>query len=102
MNYLLGDITTMELEENEYDVILIHFVLHDIDEDIRPAIIKKLVSVLKPGGRLIIREPTSKSHGMPAEEVQNLMQSNELEERSFIARKMMFMISVIEGVYYKI
>jgi ubiquinone/menaquinone biosynthesis C-methylase UbiE len=101
VNYLLGDVTTMELAEEMYDVVLIHFVLHDIDREIRPAVIKKLASVLKPGGRLIIREPASESHGMPAEEIQNLMQENGLIERSFILRKMMLFVPVVEGIYYK-
>jgi ubiquinone/menaquinone biosynthesis C-methylase UbiE len=101
VNYILGDITTMELVENAYDVILIHFVLHDIDKAIRSTVIEKLNYVLKPGGRLIIREPVSDSHGMPGDEVRQLMQDNGLVEGSLILRKMMFFIPVVEGIYYK-
>jgi ubiquinone/menaquinone biosynthesis C-methylase UbiE len=101
VNYILGDITTMELVENTYDVILIHFVLHDIDKAIRNPVIMKLASLLKPGGRLIIREPVSDSHGMPGDEVKQLMEENGLVERSLLLRKIMLFIPVIEGIYYK-
>jgi ubiquinone/menaquinone biosynthesis C-methylase UbiE len=102
VNYLLGDITTMELEENIYDVILIHFVLHDIDKEIRSIVIEKLASLLKTNGRLIIREPTSSNHGIPAEEIQELMISNGLQEQILQSGKMLLFIPVIEGIYYKI
>jgi ubiquinone/menaquinone biosynthesis C-methylase UbiE len=101
VNYILGDITTMEINKNEYDVILVHFVLHDIDKPIRSDVINKLAAILKPGGRLIIREPVSDSHGMPAVEVQELMQANRLVEQSLILGKMMLFVPVVEGIYYK-
>jgi ubiquinone/menaquinone biosynthesis C-methylase UbiE len=101
VNYILGDITTMELVENAYDVILIHFVLHDIDKAIRNPVIEKLAYILKPGGRLIIREPVSDSHGMPGDEVRQLMQENGMVERSFLLRKTLLFIPVVEGIYYK-
>ena len=101
VNYLLGDITTMDLAKDVYDVILIHFVLHDIERSIRSDVINHLAAILKPGGRLIIREPTSNNHGMPAEEVQELMQKNGLVEKSLVLKKMMFLIPVVEGSFYK-
>jgi arginine/lysine/ornithine decarboxylase len=61
----------------------------------------KLASLLKPGGRLIIREPVSDSHGMPGYEVKQLMEENGLVERSLLLRKIMLFIPVIEGIYYK-
>jgi len=101
VNYLLGDITEMDLPENEYDIILIHFVLHDIDRETRPAIIKKLASILKSGGRLIIREPTSGQHGMPVSEIQELMTNAGLQGEGLVSRKMMIFIPVVESIYYK-
>ena len=101
VNFILGDITTMELVENTYDVILIHFVLHDIDKAVRNPVIEKLAYILKPGGRLIIREPVSDSHGMPGAEVRQLMQENGLVERNFLLRKILLFIPVVEGIYYK-
>jgi ubiquinone/menaquinone biosynthesis C-methylase UbiE len=101
VNYILGDITSMDLVENTYDVILIHFVLHDIDKAIRNPVIEKLAYILKPGGRLIIREPVSNGHGMPGDEVRQLMLENGLVERNFLFRKIMLFIPVVEGIYYK-
>ncbi len=101
VNYILGDITTMDLVENTYDVILIHFVLHDIDKAIRNPVIEKLAYILKPGGRIIIREPVSDSHGMPGDEIRQLMHENGLAERNILFRKIFLFIPVFEGIYYK-
>ena len=101
IEYLLGDITEMDLNENTYDVILIHFVLHDIDKVIRPAIIEKLSYILKPGGRLVIREPSSSHHGMPGGEIRDLMTKNGLIEKSFKSRKALLFMPVNEGIFVK-
>ena len=101
VNYILGDITAMELAENQYDVILIHFVLHDIDKEIRDPVIDKLVSIMKPGGRLIVREPVSDTHGIPGNELRQLLQHNGLVEGSLVSRNIMLFIPVVEGIYYK-
>jgi hypothetical protein len=82
-------------------VILIHFVLHDIEKEIRSAVIQKLASLLRNGGRLIIREPASNQHGMPGTEVQELMKSNGLDAERFMSKKMMLFIPVVEGIFYK-
>jgi len=99
IDYLLGDITEMELEENTFDVILIHFVLHDIDKDIRPAVIERLSYILKPEGKIVIREPSSSHHGMAGEEVQELMKANGLLGVVFEPKKYMWVMPVNEGVF---
>ncbi|MFC2126038.1 class I SAM-dependent methyltransferase [Bacteroidota bacterium] len=101
IEYLLGDIIEMELSENTYDVILIHFVLHDIDKAIRPAIIEKLAYILKSGGRLVIREPSGSDHGMSGEEIKELMSSNGLIEKSFKSSKTYLIMPVNQGIFQK-
>lgn len=101
IQYRLGDIRRLELEEEFLDIILIHFVLHDIDPEIRPEIIGRLSGLLKPGGRLYIREPRSNLHGMQASEIRQLMQQAGLEEARLKASRMSFIIPVNEGIYIK-
>ena len=62
---LLGRIETLRLPDASYDLVVIHNALHDIPEEERSATLAELVRVLKPGGRLALREPTKPSHGMP-------------------------------------
>jgi SAM-dependent methyltransferase len=101
IRYRLGDIRRLELEKEFFDMILIHFVLHDIDQEIRHEIINRLSGLLKPGGRLYIREPRSNLHGMQALEIRQLMQQAGLKEARLKASRMSFIIPVNEGIYLK-
>ena len=68
------------LRKNNYDVTIVHFVLHDIEEKQKEKIIKDLSSKLKKRGYLYIKEPISKSHGMPSEEIEKLMKKAKLKK----------------------
>lgn len=70
VSYQLGHITQVDLPDASFDTILIHFVLHDIPVAERPLIVQTLGRKLKPGGRLILREP--QSHGLDLPELQAL------------------------------
>jgi len=63
---LAGRIETLGMTASSFDVIIIHNALHDIPEAERAETIRDLLRVLRPGGRLALREPTKPSHGMPA------------------------------------
>jgi len=101
IQYRLGDIRRLEPEKELFDMILIHFVLHDIDQEIRREIINRLSGLLKPGGRLYIREPRSNLHGIQASEIRQLMQQAGLKEKRLKASRMSFIIPVNEGIYIK-
>jgi 2-polyprenyl-3-methyl-5-hydroxy-6-metoxy-1,4-benzoquinol methylase len=61
-------------ERNEYyDIVFIHFMLHDIPQSERPENIKTLAQKMSADATLIIREPTKERHGMPPEEIRSLM-----------------------------
>jgi ubiquinone/menaquinone biosynthesis C-methylase UbiE len=45
----------MGLPDNTYDVILIHFVLHDINPERRIDVLNALARTLRPEGSLLIR-----------------------------------------------
>jgi len=70
-----ADIFSVGIEDGSFDVIVLHFMLHDIDQPERRAIVIELARKLKPGGYIYLGEPTIKSHGMSADEIQDLMQT---------------------------
>jgi ubiquinone/menaquinone biosynthesis C-methylase UbiE len=75
-----GDVRTLGLPEADYDVVLVHWMLHDVPPWDRPAIIAELARLLRPGGRLFSREPTNAKHGMPAAQLRELFAAAELTE----------------------
>jgi SAM-dependent methyltransferase len=101
INFVLGDVLQLDLDENIYDIILIHFVLHDIDSSIRQEIILRLAHVLKEGGKIYIREPRSEVHGMPGEEIQELMYNAGLKEIRMDSKRITGIIPINEGIFQK-
>lgn len=61
----------------QFDVALVHFALHDFPVRHRRAIIRGLAANLKPGGRLVLREPLGRdgSHGIALHELMNLIEA---------------------------
>jgi ubiquinone/menaquinone biosynthesis C-methylase UbiE len=75
-----GDVRTLGLLEGGYDVVLVHWMLHDVPPWDRPSIVAELARLLRPGGRLFSREPTNTRHGMPAEQLRGLFAAAGLTE----------------------
>ena len=75
-----GDIRTLGLPEAGYDVVLVHWMLHDVPPWDRPGIVAELARLLRPGGRLFSREPTNTKHGMPAAQLRDLFAAAGLSE----------------------
>jgi SAM-dependent methyltransferase len=57
VDFLLGEAPTVALADAAYDVILAHFVLHDVDRAALPAALAALARSLRPGGRFVVVEP---------------------------------------------
>jgi SAM-dependent methyltransferase len=57
VSFCLGDIATLDILDASQDVVLIHFVLHDIPAARRPEVVRHLAWTMAFGGRLYIREP---------------------------------------------
>lgn len=55
--FKLGDITKLDLPDYYFDIIIVHFVIHDIPVGEQEKIINILFKVLKKGGQVILREP---------------------------------------------
>ena len=80
IEYKLKDITKISLKNSYYDVVVFNWVLHDIKQEERLKTIKLLKDKLKERGKIYVREPTRKRHGMPTKEIKDLMQLAGLKE----------------------
>jgi len=81
IEFKLGDITELNLKAC-YDIAIIHYILHDINQNNRLKTIKTLKAKLKKNGKIYIREPTRKNHGMSAKEIEDLMSLSGLKKIS--------------------
>ncbi len=95
VEYRLGDVRAMDLPPADLDVVLIHWMLHDIPPADRPSVVAELARLLRPGGRLFVREPTSPKHGMPAAEAQRLLAEAGFTEQGRSSGK-----ALVPGCYY--
>ena len=75
-----GDVRSMGLPDASFDVVLVHWMLHDVPPWDRAPIVAELGRLLRPGGRLFSHEPTNPRHGMPAAEVRTLLSGAGLKE----------------------
>jgi ubiquinone/menaquinone biosynthesis C-methylase UbiE len=80
VEYRQGDVREMRLPGASYDVVLVHWMLHDVPPCDRASIVAELTRLMRPGARLFSREPTSVKHGMPAEQLCELFAGAGLSE----------------------
>jgi ubiquinone/menaquinone biosynthesis C-methylase UbiE len=77
-----GDIRKLEIPNNFFDMIFTIHVIHDIAPEERQSTVDALASKLKPHCPFYIWEPTKISHGMPIEEIRELLSNAGLEEQT--------------------
>lgn len=77
VDFKLGHISSTDIKENFYDVICIHFVIHDIPSEERNEIVQQLIRKLKPGGIVFMREPINE---IGIEELIELFEKNDLQQ----------------------
>ena len=82
VDFVCADLGEAPLQPESYDVAVAHWMLHDVDAKKRPGVVAALAALLRPGGRLFVREPVKESHGMPAGEVTRLATETGLREVS--------------------
>ncbi len=80
VEYRQGDVREMGLPDGRFDVVLVHWMLHDVPPGDRPSIVAELARLLRPGGRLFSREPTSARHGMSPVAARRLFEAAGLTE----------------------
>jgi SAM-dependent methyltransferase len=96
VEFKLGDIAALDLPGVGYDVVFVHFVLHDIDAAERPRIVQHLALKLKRDGRLFLREPL---RFISQDEIRLLMRQSGLEEVGSSMTNIKTQGNVYEGVY---
>lgn len=96
VGFYLGRISEIDLPDDFYDSIVIHFVLHDIPVVECSQIVEALAQLLKPGGRLIVREPGG--HGLTKEELTQLIKTAGLQTESIQSQKV-FIGQVYDGCF---
>jgi ubiquinone/menaquinone biosynthesis C-methylase UbiE len=83
VEFRVGDIRELEIASDSFDVISIIHVIHDIPPEDRQATVLALARVLEAGGRVWVREPIKKSHGMAASEIRRLFAAAGLAETEY-------------------
>lgn len=70
---ICGDIRGISCDIGSMDAIVIHHVLHDIAVEERLPTMQALMSWLKAGGKVYIKEPSKPGHGMSLEEIDDII-----------------------------
>jgi ubiquinone/menaquinone biosynthesis C-methylase UbiE len=91
----------MGLPDNTYDVILIHFVLHDINPERRIVVLNALARTLRPEGSLLIREPAKPGHGISLSDIRKFMQDCGLREKKTGCTKSLWWNWICDGIFIK-
>jgi len=88
-----------ELENERYDVVFCHFVLHDIPDRELEKVIPVLAGSLRPGGVLVFREPLSNTKKINA--IKRLMEQNALFLKNSRITDIPVAGNTLESVYVK-
>jgi len=96
VDYLLGRLPEFKLKADSYDVVNIHYVLHEVSKKMRAPTINEMYRILKKGGRICIKEPQREGDGMPVSEIRGLMQKSGLSEVSAAEKN-----GTLEAIYVK-
>lgn len=80
IDFVLGDICELQLPGESYEVVVMHWMLHDVAAADRRPILAALVDLLRPGGRLYTREPSRKEEGIEVTALRNLLGGAGLSE----------------------
>ena len=90
VDFVNADIFSSGLPEESFDIIVVSYVIHDIDPKERQAVVQELAKKLKHGGSIWLREPTRKVHGMRVEEIKELMNRANMQEMSPITGRIQY------------
>ena len=98
VDYQLGEIQDLGLADGSYEVVFVHFTLHEIPTAARPEAVAQLARVLSPAGRLLLREPL---RFIGQDEIRDLMARSGLVESSSRVEKVPSQGLASESLYRK-
>jgi ubiquinone/menaquinone biosynthesis C-methylase UbiE len=101
VDFRLGDISEQNIPDDTYDVIVVHFVLHDIDNASRERTVKELARVLRSDGRLVLKDPLKMGHGNSVEGIHDVMNKAGLKEHETHMSKTWLFGETYNGVFVK-
>jgi len=87
VNYILGDIREMDISANTFDKIIITWVIHHIEDEVRSGLLNSIVKTLKPEGEIYVIEFLATPHGIAEEFLIELFNGMGLSERIVFRRK---------------
>ena len=96
VSFRLGELSSLDLPDAAYDVVFVHFCLHDIPAGQRPHVVEHLARKLAPGGKLFIREPLQQ---LAQQEIARLMRQTGLNEIGSSTSQVPLMGPAYEGIF---
>jgi ubiquinone/menaquinone biosynthesis C-methylase UbiE len=97
----VGDVLTADIAPGTFDAALFHYVLHDIAAADRPSTLARIEELLKPDGRLFVREPMKEKHGMKPDEIRTLAVSVGLREEQAREKRAFLLGTHFQGIFRK-
>ncbi len=97
IEFINSELWKADLPDSSFDVIVIHYVLHEIPLEERLPTVKELATKLKPGGFFHLKEPTKAGHGMPIEEASSMMSEVGLIESHKVIKRGSFQVRYTKG-----
>jgi ubiquinone/menaquinone biosynthesis C-methylase UbiE len=101
VGFVLGDIRQAGLPAESYDVVVMHWMFHDVPTADRRPVLEGLVRLLRPGGRLATREPTGSREGLPAAQLRGLLGAAGLREVRGWESSSLLLSSYYSGIWEK-
>ena len=80
VSFYTDPLPDLNFPAKRFDVIYIHYALHEVPENLREEIVREFYRILKPDGHLYVKEPQRSYDGMSVKEIRRLMSSNDFTE----------------------
>ena len=96
VDFALGQLPELHLKQEYFDVVTVHYALHEVPADLRPTIVREFHRLLKPGGKVCVKEPKRENDGMSSAEIRALMVGAGFQEQKAKDEKQDF-----QGIFVK-
>jgi ubiquinone/menaquinone biosynthesis C-methylase UbiE len=97
-----GHLANLHLKRNSFDVVNMHFVLHDIPKESREVIVNEMFELLRPGGKVYIREPLRDERKISSLEIKTIFTEAGFYPLFHEENKMRFVGESITACYAKV